>query len=331
MCRILCHSCNCSSLHLTRRRCKRQPLLLVFIEDHNKEYERSSQECARCYDLFRTLLARDFPLLNMKCQDSWRVVRSLVLTVVDEMCFFSISAQRQTSGLTACAEYPFARVCHAAKFRRRGRRSPSTATPRGRPPQARNDHDPTHTAEGPPQARQAAAYPIRCSFHLLPILVYRNPSKRPAVAKYRDTARQAAADTDHGRAAPGQASYSLTNLQFPLAVNSGLPVGRLCGGHICRQRSDVTLLGWRGHNGCERHDTSSIQSISTPRVISPNLFALTFQDTKKKQLIVGRRCAGPEHNRFHLVQLAHRHSRRVAEVVSAFEKSLNAVIWHGLV
>ena len=81
-----------------------------------------------------------------------------VLTVVDEMCFFSISAQRQTSGLTACAEHPFARVCHAAKFRRRGRRSPSTATPRG------NDHDPPHAAEGPPQTRQAAACPIRCSF-----------------------------------------------------------------------------------------------------------------------------------------------------------------------
>ena len=55
---------------------------------------------------------------------------SLVLTVVDEMCFFSISAQRQTSGLTACAEYPFARVCHAAKFRRKGRRSPSSDTAR---------------------------------------------------------------------------------------------------------------------------------------------------------------------------------------------------------
>ena len=32
------------------------------------------------------------------------------------------------------------------------------ATQRGRPPQARNDDDPPHTAEGPPQARQAAAY-----------------------------------------------------------------------------------------------------------------------------------------------------------------------------
>ena len=93
---------------------------------------------------------------------------------VDEMCFFSISAQRQTSGLMACAEYPFARVCNAAEFRRKGRRSPSTATPRGRPPQTRNDDDPPHTTEGPPQARQAAACPISCSFHLLPTLVYRN-------------------------------------------------------------------------------------------------------------------------------------------------------------
>ena len=67
------------------------------------------------------------------------------------------------------------------------------AKPRRRPPQTRNDHDPPHTAEGSPQARQAAAYPIRCSFHLLPILVYRKaPSKRPAVAKNRDKARQAA-------------------------------------------------------------------------------------------------------------------------------------------
>ena len=57
-------------------------------------------------------------------------VTCIVLTVVDEMCFFSISAQRQTSGLTACAEYPFARVCHAAEFRRKGRRSPSSDTAR---------------------------------------------------------------------------------------------------------------------------------------------------------------------------------------------------------
>ena len=133
----------------------------------------------------------------------------LVLTVVDEMCFFSISAQRQTSGLTACAEYPFARVSHAAEFRRKGRRSPSTAAPRGRPPQTRNDHDPPHTTEGPPQARQVAAHPIRCSFHLLPILVHRK--------------------------------------------------GRLCNSHTCRQRTDVTLLSWRRHNGCERHDSFNLE------------------------------------------------------------------------
>ena len=110
----------------------------------------------------------------------------LVLTVVDEMCFFSISAQRQTSGLTACAEYPFARVCHAAEFRRKGRRSPSTATPRGRPPQTRNHHDPPHTTEGLPQAKQAAAYPIRCSFHLLPILVYRKGIRAVATLAAKD-------------------------------------------------------------------------------------------------------------------------------------------------
>ena len=119
-----------------------------------------------------------------------------VLTVVDEMCFFSISAQRPTSG--------------AAEFRRKGRRSPSTATPRGRPPQTRNDHDPPHTTEGPPQARQAAAYPIRCIFHLLPILFYRKSVCAVAA-------------------------------------------------RTCRQRSDVTLLGWRGHNGCERHDTFNLE------------------------------------------------------------------------
>ena len=53
----------------------------------------------------------------------------LVLTVVDCVSF-SISAQRQTSGLTACAEYPFERVCHATQFRRKGRRSPNSDTAR---------------------------------------------------------------------------------------------------------------------------------------------------------------------------------------------------------
>ena len=51
----------------------------------------------------------------------------------------------------------------------------------------------------------------------------------------------------------------------------------------------------------------------------------------KKQLIVGRRCARPpEGNRFQLVQLAYGHSCRVAEVVSTFEQSFNAVLaWLG--
>ena len=162
----------------------------------------------------------------------------LVLTVVDEMCFFSISAQRQTSGLTTCAEYPFARMCHAAEFRRKGRRSPSTATPRGRPPQTWNEHDPPHTTEGPPQARQAAAYPIRCS--------------------------------------------------FPPAANSGSPKGRLCSGHTCRQRSDVTLLGRRGHNGCECRDTFiNVQSCGSSGLPSPSNSCFVHKTKLEKM----RRCA----------------------------------------
>ena len=58
----------------------------------------------------------------------------LVLKVTDKMCFLLHAAQRQTSGLTDCAD-PFSWVCNA------GRRSPSTTKPRGRPPQQRNDHD----------------------------------------------------------------------------------------------------------------------------------------------------------------------------------------------
>ena len=39
----------------------------------------------------------------------------IVLTVVDEMCFFLNAAQRQTSGFLTACEDPFARVSHAAK------------------------------------------------------------------------------------------------------------------------------------------------------------------------------------------------------------------------
>ena len=43
-------------------------------------------------------------------------MRLLVLMVDDEMCFFLNAAQRQTSGLTACAD-PFTQVCNAAEHR----------------------------------------------------------------------------------------------------------------------------------------------------------------------------------------------------------------------
>ena len=60
-----------------------------------------------------------FPPQTKRPQEAAReylLAKFIVLTVVDETRFFLISEQRQTSGLTACAEYPFARVCHAAEF-----------------------------------------------------------------------------------------------------------------------------------------------------------------------------------------------------------------------
>ena len=57
------------------------------------------------------------------------------------------------SGLTACAEYPFARVCHVAKFHQKGRRSPSSDTARQAAASTERP-DPPHTAEGPPQVRR---------------------------------------------------------------------------------------------------------------------------------------------------------------------------------
>ena len=62
-----------------------------------------------------------------------------------------------SAAVSTCCQFWFTEI------RRKGRQSSSTATPRGRP-QTRNDHDPPHTTQGPPQARQTAAYPIRCSF-----------------------------------------------------------------------------------------------------------------------------------------------------------------------
>ena len=101
-----------------------------------------------------------------------------------------------------------------------GRQSPRTATSRGRPPQKRNDHDPRTPRKGRLRPGKLQLNPIRSSFHLLPILVYRKGAPvrdlnaaepQQAVAKYRDTARQAAAKTERhdpriprkGRLRPG--------------------------------------------------------------------------------------------------------------------------------
>ena len=43
-------------------------------------------------------------------------MRLLVLMVDDKMCLFLNAAQRQTSGLTACAD-PVTQVCNAAEHR----------------------------------------------------------------------------------------------------------------------------------------------------------------------------------------------------------------------
>ena len=86
----------------------------------------------------------------------------------------SPAAQRHTSGFDGLRGIP-SRGCalqldivqeiaggrQEARNREAGRRNDGTT------------YDPPHTAEGPPQDSQAAAYPPSCSFHLLPILVYR--------------------------------------------------------------------------------------------------------------------------------------------------------------
>ena len=146
-------------------------------------------------------------------------MRLLVLMVDDEMCLFLNAAQRQTSGLTACAD-PFTQVCNAAE--RTGRRSPRTATSRGRPPQRRNDHDPRTPRKGRLRPGKLQLHPIRCSFHLLPTLVYRkahlcgipmplSPSRRlPSTATPRGRPprrRNVTTPACRGRVASGQGSF----------------------------------------------------------------------------------------------------------------------------
>ena len=88
-----------------------------------------------------------------------------------DVFLFQFRHRRQTSGLTACAEYPFARVCHAAEFHRKGRQSPKTATTRSRPPQLRNDHDPAVITEGPASGQAMCSFSNPLEFHLLLLVV----------------------------------------------------------------------------------------------------------------------------------------------------------------
>ena len=147
--------------------------------------------------------------------------RELVLMVDDEMCFFLTAAQRQTSGLTACAD-PFTEVCNARqepRHREAGRRK------------RRNDHDPRTPRKGRLRPGKLQLNPIRCSFHLLPILVYRkghlcgismplSPSRRlPSTATPRGRPpqrRNVTTPACRGRAASG---VTLAVLDLHCATN----------------------------------------------------------------------------------------------------------------
>ena len=102
---------------------------------------------------------RNLCLSSHWCQHISCWPKILVLTVVDEMCFFfnfgtatnvCFDGMRGIS-LRGCA-------MQLSSVQKAGGRQ--AAIPRDRPPQPRNDQDPPHTAEGPPQARQAVASPI---------------------------------------------------------------------------------------------------------------------------------------------------------------------------
>ena len=115
------------------------------------------------------------------------------------MRFFLDAAQRQTSGLTACAD-PFTQLCDAAEYRPAVAK---TATSRGRPPQRRNDHDPRTPRKGRLRPGKLQLNPLQfppAAHSGLPKgAPVRDPNAaepQPEVAKYRDTARQAAAETE---------------------------------------------------------------------------------------------------------------------------------------
>ena len=140
--------------------------------------------------------------------------KSLVLTVCDEMTLFLNAAQRQTSGLTACAD-PFTQVCKCScapaggrqkpRHREAGRRKDGTTmTPahRGRAASGQSSCSFSNSLQFPPAAHSGLpkGAPVRHPNAAEP---------QPTVAKYRETARQAAAKTDpacRGRVASGQGS-----------------------------------------------------------------------------------------------------------------------------
>ena len=106
-----------------------------------------------------------------------------------------------------------------------GRQSPKTATSRGRPPQRRNVHDPRTPRKGRLRPGKLQLNPTRCSFHLLPTLVYRkghlcgipmplSPSRRlPSTATPRGRPpcrRNVTTPACRGRVASGQGSLYCT-------------------------------------------------------------------------------------------------------------------------
>ena len=126
----------------------------------------------------------------------------LVLTVVDEMCFFfkfGTATNIWFDGLRGIS----------LRAKAGGRQA---ATPRGRPPQAWNDHDPPHTAEGPPQAREVAY-----SSQLTPLQWSKFPHtflRRPPSPGIQDNNRNCA---------------------------NRLPTHVPCGGHVCTRQLPTFL------------------------------------------------------------------------------------------
>ena len=156
--------------------------------------------------------------------------------------FFSTAAQRQTSGLTVCAESLLHRCANAAEHR------PAVAKyPRHREAGRRKDGT-TMTPRTPRKGRlrpvKLQLNPTHCSFHLLPILVYRkghlcgipmplSPNRRlPSTATPRGRPprrRNVTTFACRGRAASGQGSLILPKVLAALAERCSWESSRSCG------------------------------------------------------------------------------------------------------